>query len=310
MSGKKYISIINKGGNDIYIKDAEAQENKADKVTNAIEGNFAALDENGNLVDSEYTSDSFALAHHLHPEKADKVSGATNNNLAALNSNGNLKDSGIAASAVAMASDLTDEIDRAEAAEGALQALYQALTQSDVVAVTELPASGTANTIYRVPDENYESYSDYMYYDNDWVLMATYTCPMDQIPTEDSLNLVLSGGVYEWGAEAAEIVADPAGDWDPGTAEEYFEEIQTQVNTLTSIVQSTQLEIGAVQEDLVPTENSGNFVNSGVVYNSLLPKYEKPSTGIPSTDLSSSVQGSLGLADNSVQFGELVGTVG
>ena len=123
---KKYLSIINKNGNNIYIKDVEAQENKADKVSEAVEDNFAGLDANGNLTDSGYNPDSFAPFHHLHSDKADKVSGATLNNLAALNSNGNLKDSGIAASAVAMASDLSDEVDRATAAEGALQALYQA----------------------------------------------------------------------------------------------------------------------------------------------------------------------------------------
>ena len=283
---------------------------KADKVSGATSNNFAGLDSNGNLIDSGSNSSTFAAANHTHTNKADKVSGATNNNLAALNSNGNLKDSGYAPSDFASASDLTDEITRATEAEEALAELYQALTQSDIVVTDTLPASGEANTIYRVPDSEYESYSDYMYYNNAWKLMATYTTPMDHVPTEDSLNLVFSGGVYEWGAEAAEIVADPAGDWDPGTAEEYFEQIQQEVALLTTIVQSTQLEIGAVQLDLVPTENSGNFVNSGGIYTALTGKYNVQPNGIPSTDMSSAVQASLTLADNSAQIGEVVATVG
>ena len=53
---KKYISKIVKGNDNIFIKDAEAQQNKADKVSNATSGNLAALDSNGNLTDSGITS--------------------------------------------------------------------------------------------------------------------------------------------------------------------------------------------------------------------------------------------------------------
>ena len=73
MPTKKYLSKINKGGDDIYIKDAEAREAisqidvsaiaaKADKVTGATANNFASLDSNGNLADSGYSSSSFVLA--------------------------------------------------------------------------------------------------------------------------------------------------------------------------------------------------------------------------------------------------------
>ena len=55
-----------------------------------------------------------------------------------------------------------------------LQAAYAGLTQSDIV-VGALPASGIANTIYRVPSTS--SYSDYMWNGSDFVLMATYTIP-------------------------------------------------------------------------------------------------------------------------------------
>ena len=73
---------------------------KADKVSNATSGNFAALDGNGNLTDSGKKAADFLTSHQDISGKADKVSGATNGNLAKLDSNGNLVDAGVAASSV------------------------------------------------------------------------------------------------------------------------------------------------------------------------------------------------------------------
>ena len=73
-----------------------------------------------------------------------------------------------------------------------LQQQYQALTQSDII-VGSLPLSGVANKIYRVPGTT--DYSDYMWYNNDFVLMATYNNAIDDVPTANSNNLVKSGGV-------------------------------------------------------------------------------------------------------------------
>ena len=53
--------------------------------------------------------------------------------------------------------------------------------------------------------------------------------------------------------------------------------------------------------DETPTSNSSNLVMSGGVYSALENKYEKPSTGIPATDLASAVQTSLGKADTALQ---------
>lgn len=58
---------------------------KADKVTGATSGNFAALDSNGNLTDSG----------HKHSDYATKVSSPTTGDLASLDGNGNIADSGI-----------------------------------------------------------------------------------------------------------------------------------------------------------------------------------------------------------------------
>ena len=67
---------------------------KADKVSGATNGNFAALNSSGNLTDSGKKAADFLTSHQDISGKADKVSSATNNNFAALDANGNLKDSG------------------------------------------------------------------------------------------------------------------------------------------------------------------------------------------------------------------------
>ena len=67
---------------------------KADKVENAVEGNFAGLDEEGNLVDSGHKSSDYLTQHQDISGKADKVSGAVAGNFASLDDNGNLTDSG------------------------------------------------------------------------------------------------------------------------------------------------------------------------------------------------------------------------
>lgn len=56
--------------------------------------------------------------------------------------------------------------------EDLIQDLYAALTQSDIVPVPSLPASPDTRTVYRVSGT--DTYSDYMYYDGDWILLAEY----------------------------------------------------------------------------------------------------------------------------------------
>lgn len=72
--------------------------------------------------------------------------------------------------------------------------------------------------------------------------------------------------------KAGLVVGDPVDDWDPGTAEEYFEQIQSEVENLNAVVNAAQLEIGAVQTDLVPTEGSANHCTSGTIYTALQQK--------------------------------------
>ena len=71
---------------------------KADKVSSATSGNFAALDSNGNLTDSGHKHSDYLTSHQDISGKADKVTGGTSGNFASLDSNGNLADSGSKAS--------------------------------------------------------------------------------------------------------------------------------------------------------------------------------------------------------------------
>lgn len=75
--------------------DASLLQTKADganKVASAVNGNFAALDANGDLADSGHKHSDYVTDVS---GKADKVTGATSGNLAGLDANGNLTDSGV-----------------------------------------------------------------------------------------------------------------------------------------------------------------------------------------------------------------------
>lgn len=101
---------------------------KADKVANATSGNFAGLDNTGNLTDSGHKASDFLTAHQDISGKADKVASATSGHLAGLDSNGNLTDSG------SSVSDLDDVLEYASE--------------------SAFPASGTAGKIYVAKDSN------------------------------------------------------------------------------------------------------------------------------------------------------------
>ena len=97
-----------------------------------------------------------------------------------------------------------------------------------------------------------------------------------------------------------------SGSYDSSTKEvvlllESGSEIRFSVADLVSGLQSEITSSNKLDSDLIDDSNSGNkFVTSSqkTAWNN---KYEKPSGGIPKTDLESSVQTSLGKADTSVQ---------
>lgn len=84
---------------------------------------------------------------------------------------------------------------RAENAEELLRRAYESITRSnpEIVADHTQVSEPGENTIYREFGES--SYSDWMYYNDQWYKMATYDNAIDDEPTPESDNLVKSGGV-------------------------------------------------------------------------------------------------------------------
>lgn len=89
---------------DTAIQSHQDISGKADKDTDAVVGNFAAFDSNGNPVDSGHKHSDYITAHQDITGKADKVANATTGDFAGLDANGNLTDSGKKASDFAAAS--------------------------------------------------------------------------------------------------------------------------------------------------------------------------------------------------------------
>ena len=182
---------------------------KADKVSGATTGNFAGLNANGNLTDSGSKASDFATAAQgakadaAAPQSTTYTKAETNALLDAKQgtltfdtaptaSSTNPVTSGGVKSALDLKADAS-ALATANTNIAELQAAYEGLTQSDIV-VGALPASGVANIIYRVPGTS--SYSDYMWDGTQFVLLATYDNAIDNVPTDNSNNLVKSGGVY------------------------------------------------------------------------------------------------------------------
>ncbi len=125
-----------------YVSDISG---KADKVTSATNGNFAGLDNNGNITDSGSKASDFLTSHQDISGKADKVTSATSGDFAGLDANGNLTDSGKKASDFATPSDVQNvyETMGANGAKNLLRVL-------PVVATKE--QNGITFTVYRNAD--------------------------------------------------------------------------------------------------------------------------------------------------------------
>lgn len=89
----------------------------------------------------------------------------------------------------------------------------------------------------------------------------------DTYPQLNSNHPVTSDGIYRKNIEAEIVVGDPQGDWSPSEAEAAYERFQGNLDLMQAEINAAQLEIGAVQTDLAPTEDSPNMLPSGAVYN-------------------------------------------
>lgn len=93
------------------------------------------------------------------------------------------------------ASDDYNSLSKVETTVKGILSSIEGLTQSEIV-IGELPVEGEENTIYRVPGDG--SYTDYAWNGEEFVSLAEYDNATDDEPTEDSNNLVKSGGVFEF----------------------------------------------------------------------------------------------------------------
>lgn len=134
-----------------------------------------------------------------------------------------------------------------------------------MVIVQELPTTGQDDTIYLVPLETPETeenkYAEYVWIDNEWELLGKIGIQVDLT--------------------------------------DYYTKTETNnlLDTKQSLIDSTH----KLSADLVDDTNTTNKFVTTSEKSTWNAKYDKPSGGIPKTDLASDVQTSLGKADTAIQ---------
>ena len=146
---------------------------------------------------------------------------------------------------------------------------------------------------------------------------TAYQKPASGIPSADMATAVQSlldaastalqpANLDTLNGKVAALEALVSEDSDPTAAIDKFNEIVaflegiTNTETLEGIIGGIGSSISAVQDQLT--------LNTSVLSEQIDAKYTKPNTGVPYSDLSSDVQGSLGLADSAVQDNDYVHT--
>ena len=100
MNYKLFRGFVNRKGEQCVVMGGSNGEgsgpdnNKADKVSGATEGNLAALNENGNLTDSGKKASDFAAAEHEHEEYMQKPENVSPGHIAFFGADGKLIDNG------------------------------------------------------------------------------------------------------------------------------------------------------------------------------------------------------------------------
>lgn len=189
-------NVVKSGG--VYDALDTLDTDKADKVSGAISGHLAGLDNDGNLTDSGSGIDNAPTngstnvvksggVYTALDGKTDKVNGAVNGHLAGLDNNGNLVDSGVGVDATPLQGS-----PNMVTSDG----IYNALDTMDASKVDKVSGA----TIGDIPTFNSDGG------------IADTGINVDGTPTVGSNNVVTSGGVYN--AIGTETSARVQGDAD------------------------------------------------------------------------------------------------
>ena len=171
------------------------------------------------------------------------------------------------------ATDLSEEVQETLNAVGTntaniatLQAAYAGLTQSDIVVGT-LPASGEANTIYRVAGTN--TYSDYMWDGTDFVLMATYGITSDGVYdiSANHSNASYDNLTAALGSSGANV---PAAVRSGGMGVKYLENVYADYDVV--VTEGLTTEPTGTELDSAPSITSGTYKASQLAAFSTLPE--------------------------------------
>ena len=257
---------------------------KADKISGATIGDLVTVDASGNIVDSLIAATTIA-------GKADKVPSATSGHITQFDVNGNIEDSGVSTSSV------TGRLDTIEGKIPSQASTLNQLADKDFVNSSIATATATFRGSYNLVSDfdlpinatqaqiaaaiaTYLSAHSITPDKNDYVFV--------QIPTDASDPTVVS---------RVDRYKYP----DSGTTWEYEYSLNNSSFTaaqwaaINSGITSTL--VGNYSTHVADTSIHVTSTDKAA-WNA---KYDKPSTGIPSTDMSSAVQTSLGLADTAVQ---------
>ena len=150
-----------------------------------------------------------------------------------------------------------------------------------VLTVQELPSIGLAHTIYIVESTN----KRYIYESNQWIEITSDNKYIEYIYVNN-----------QW-EELGEIGVDI-------DLSDYYTKTETNnlLDTKQALIDSTH----KLSADLVDDTNTTNKFVTTSEKSAWNNKYDKPNGGIPSTDMTSEVQTSLGKADTSIQSADLV----
>ena len=314
---------------------------KADKVAGATSGDFASFDSSGNLSDSNVTVSSVSthLSSTINPHgvtkaqvglgnadntadldkpistatqtalnaKADKITTATDGNIVQFDENGNIEDSEVAVSTVT----------------GHIADTVKHVTSQDKDNWNDA-VSDVAYIQALIPNQ---ATSTNQLADKDFVNSSVQTAtaiPRGTYNLVNDLSLTTSASRSDIELALANVVVSA------DTNDYSYVEIPTSDSTPTEILRYERYKYGTnswVYEYILP--NSGftsaqwkalnsnitaemeasyqSHINDGTVHvtnankSSWNAKYDKPSDGIPSTDMTSAVQTSLGKADTAYQ---------